>query len=706
MSGAAVDLPAGVRANPRLDTWVRIDADGTFAIRSGKVEIGQGIGAAMLAIAAGELGVSPTALRLLPLDTDAGPDEGVTAGSLSVEQGGAALRMVCAMVRTLFADAAARQFDCTAEDVVFVEGVFRHPDRNAAVRYADLAGAVNLAVSALDLPAPRLRGPAAPDATPRPDLPGKLSGAAYIQDLRLPGMAFGRVLRPAAAWLALDGFDAGAVRAMPGVLAVVQDGGFAGVVADSDAAARAALASAKGSARWRQIAPHPPVDEPAMDWLANLPGETLDVLSDPGPRPGSAQRLTAGYARPYLLHASIGPSCAVADWADGRLTVHTHSQGVFPLRRQLARVFDLAPEAVRVIHAAGAGCYGHNPADDVAFDAALMARAAGRPVMVLWSREDEMSWAPHGAAMRTTLEAGLDESGRISDWRCLIESCPHVARPGSGEGVDLLAAGALARPFARSTLSRPGGADRGADRNAVPLYRVGPREIRHRALAQGPLRSSALRSLGAHGNVFAIESFMDELAAAAGADPLAFRLAHCDDPRATAVLRTAAQAAGWTAGEAGGDGHGRGLAVARYKGSAAYFACVVKVSVDVDVRLTAVHAAVDAGRVIHRDGLENQIEGGIVQAASWTLKERAGWTRNGFAVRGWPDYPILGFAETPPIDVTILPSEAAPLGAGECAAGPVAAAIANAVAHALGVRIRTMPITRDRIMDAIAVGTV
>ncbi|ROU03805.1 molybdopterin cofactor-binding domain-containing protein [Histidinibacterium lentulum] len=692
------ELPSNLKSNPRLDRWIDVAPDGTITIRSGKVELGQGIGAAMLLIAASELRVDPAALTLAPADTARAPAEGFTAGSLSVEHGGAAMRLAVAMARALFMQAAEAALGAPVE---LENGLFSVPGTNRSVGYGDLAAEVDLSVSALDQPIPVLFGEG--DGAPgfrRPDLPAKLSGAAFIQDLRLPGMLFGRVLRPEAPWLRLDGFDEAAVAALPGVVRVVRDGAFAGVVAERDDDARAAIEKARRSARWSRIGTLPTCDE-AQTWLDAPAEEAETLLEDAGEPAETVTRLSSSYARGFLVHAAMGPSCAVAHWTDGRLDLHTHSQGIHPLRKQLATALRIAEDAINAVHVPGAGCYGHNAADDVALDAALLARAVDRPVMVLWSREDEMSWSPHGAAMRVDLAAGLSAEGRITHWDCRIASTPHVARPGSGNGLDLLAARDLETPHPPSTQSNFKVPDRGADRNSVPIYALPQRRVRLNQRPQGPLRSSALRALGAHANVFAVESFMDELAAAAGADPLAFRLAHCEDPRAAAVLKAAASAGGWDPDEPGGEGIGRGLGVARYKNSGAYYAAMVRVEIEESVRVVSIHGAVDAGRVVHRDGLINQVEGGAVQAVSWTLMEEARWTDEGFAVRAWEDYPVLGFRDMPEIVTEVLRSDAPPLGAGECSAGPVAGAIGNAVAHALGVRARRMPITRERVMAAM-----
>lgn len=693
--------PNALRANPRLDRWVEIEPSGKIAIRTGKVELGQGITTVMALIAASELRVPLDVVRMVPTDTLRSPDEGYTAGSLSTEQGAPAMHAACALVRTLFCKAAAEAMGVQAEDLVIDDGIFRREGSNEGLSYWDMASSVDLAVSALDLePATFVSGTEEGAGVDRVDLLPKLTSAAYIQDIRLPGMLFGRVLRGEHPLDRLVSFDREAVAKMDGVVAVVVDGAFAGIVAERDAQAAAAVEAARRSAEWRREGELPDCDE-AQSWMDRLPEREFIVVADENTAAPAIRELTAEYARPYLLHASIGPSCAVAHWQDGKLTLHTHSQGAYPLRTQMARVLGLDEEAVTIFHAHGSGCYGHNAADDVALDAALLARAVEHPVMCLWSRADELSWSPHGAAGRVRLAAGLSDKGDIVSWRHEVWSPPHIARPGSGEGVDLLAASHLAEPHPPSATNGSAGRDRGGDRNAVPLYRLPARGILYHELAQGPVRSSALRSLGAHLNIFAIEGFMDELAAAAGADPVALRLRHCEDRRAAAVIEAAAKSAGWDPDEAGGEGVGRGIAVARYKNSGAFYAVVVRVEVEEKVRLVSVRGAVDAGRVVHRDGLLNQVEGGVIQAASWTLREEVRWDEDGFAVRSWENYPVLSFSETPSVETVVISSQEPSLGVGECATGPTAAAIGNAVAHALGVRVRRMPITPDRLIAAI-----
>jgi CO/xanthine dehydrogenase Mo-binding subunit len=701
MSGAT--LPGSLAANPRLDRWVKFDPDRTVTVYTGKVELGQGIVTAMAQIAAEELDVPLARLAIVAGDTARTPNEGVTSGSQSIEQGGRAMRAACAEVRRLFLEAAAAKLEVRVEDLAVRDGEILVPGTDVRTSYWALAPEVNLARDATGTAAakPPAQRSVAGTSVPRLDLAAKLAGAAYIHDIELPGMLHARVLRPPSYSARLAAFDAQKIRALPGVAAVHVDGSFVGVCAEREEQAVKALEAARAAARWDERASLPEPRE-IRELLPALKSERIVIDSARADEAPAATRHEAVYSRPYIAHASIGPSCAAARFESGKLTLWSHSQGVYPLRAQIAKVLKLPPEAVEVIHRDGAGCYGHNGADDAALDAALLARACGRPVLVQWTREDELACAPYGSAMVVKLSGALDSAGRIVDWKHEVWSHPHSARPTQPEGINLLAAWHLASPHAPSPakdVPLPAG---GGARNAVPPYALANREVVLHVVKEPVLRVSALRSLGAHANVFAVESFMDELAAAAGADPVAFRLAHLEDQRARAVIEAAAHAAGWRAGEASDGARGRGIGYARYKNLSAYCAVVAQIEAAEKIRLKRFVAAVDAGEVINPDGLRNQIEGGIVQAASWTLKEAVRWDRGRVLARSWEDYPILKFDEVPAIEVVLIERpELPPLGSGECAAGPTAAAIANALYHALGVRARDLPLTPERIAQAM-----
>jgi CO/xanthine dehydrogenase Mo-binding subunit len=421
------------------------------------------------------------------------------------------------------------------------------------------------------------------------------------------------------------------------------------------------------------------------------------VIAGEQPHTEAAPTLTALYSRPYIAHASIGPSCALARYADDRLTVITHSQGVYPLRASLCRALNLSPADISILHRPGAGCYGHNGADDVACDAALIAmRRPGRWIRVLWSRADELSASPVGAAMAVKLSASFGEGGRPKNWTVEIWSPTHAQRPGMGSGINLLSARALPGGDPEPVVDVPDASGGGGVRNALALYDLPDQKVIHHFLPDVPVRTSALRGLGAFANVFAIESFIDECAAYLGRDPVEYRLALLSDRRARAVVEACAAMAGWTPGDS------RGIGFSRYKNRAAWCACIAEVTVEEEVRLRRVWCAVDGGLIINPDGARNQIEGGIVQAASWTLKERVPFAGGRIAAQSWADYPILRFSEVPDIEITLIDAPGEPaLGMGEVAHGPVAAAIGNAVARTLGARLRQLPLTRERIMDAL-----
>jgi CO/xanthine dehydrogenase Mo-binding subunit len=516
-------------------------------------------------------------------------------------------------------------------------------------------------------------------------------------------MLHGRIVRPPGYSGRLSALDATEVQAMPGVVAVVRDGNFVGIVAGrEDQVIRAQRRLARIS-QWEERPALPENSDPRylLDCVSS--DEVISEKTGETAASGDLSSLEAEYSRPHIAHASIGPSCAIAQFTDGRYTVWTHSQGIFPLRGDLAQVLAVDEESITVIHAEGAGCYGHNGADDVALDAALLARAVpGRPVRVQWMREDEFAWEPYGSAMVVRMRAALGADGRVADWSHDVWSHGHSTRPGGKGGVNLLAGWHLAQPLPRAVPGNPPLPAGGSHRNAIPIYDFPRQCVTNHLVREAPLRVSALRSLGGHVNVFAVESFMDELAVAAGADPVEFRLRHLKDARARAVIETVADKAGWKPGEKGNGVHGRGIGFSRYKNLGCYVAVIAEVEIENEVRVRRAWAAIDVGEAINPDGIINQTEGGIIQTISWTLKERVDFDRLRVTTRTWEDYPILTFAEAPEIEVTLINRpDQPPLGAGEGAQGPTGAAIGNAIFNALGVRMRDMPFTRDRLVAAM-----
>jgi nicotinate dehydrogenase subunit B len=709
---APANVPFSLRNNRRLEGWLRLEADETVTVFTGKAELGQGILTALAQIAAEELDVGFDKIRMVSADTSRGPDEQYTFGSQSVEQSGGAIRTAGAEARGILLAAATRRFGVSTEELQVKNGTIVAADGRRAT-FWELAkeGAGLLKGDIAFATAPKKPSDYAivGKSINRIDLPGKLTGApSYIQDMRLPGMVFARVVRPPRYGARLLACDQAAVRALPGVITVIRDGNFLAVAAGREEQAIAARNALASVARWSDDA----VALPDMTRLGNelqeLRAETIVVgtAGQSEPVSGQVKRVSAEYARAYVSHAAIGPSCAVAWLKDGRMTVWSHTQGAFPLRGDLAKVLGLQNGEVNVVHMPGAGCYGHNGADDVALDAALVARAIpGAPVKLQWMRDDEFAWSPFGPGMAMKVEAALGSDGKIVDWSYDVWSNSHAMRPGQAGGVNLLAAWDLKTPFVKSPaphIPQPFG---DGDRNAVPSYELPRKEIRNHLLLDAPVRNGSFRTLGSHGNIFAIESFMDELAEAAGSDPLAFRLAHLRDPRAQAVLRAAADKAGWTPGQKGDGRRGRGLAFCRYKSIGMYAAAVVDVEVDRNsgvIKVPRVVMAADIGLVVNPDGAKNQLEGGIVQAVSLALKEQVTFDRRQITSRDWSGYSVLAFPEVPSVEIVLMQRSDPSLGAGEGSLPPTSAALANAFAHATGRRLRELPMTPERVKASLS----
>lgn len=690
----------------RLEAWIRIDANGHITVFTGKAELGQGIRTALTQVAAEELEVEPGAIELITADTGRTPNEGFTAGSMSMPNSGTSIRNAAAQMRRLLVEAAAQTLSVPPDSLTLQGKQIRSGGRSLS--YGEVAAALNLEVP--------LAGDAAlkaPEAlkvigrdVPRVDIPGKVTGApAYIQDMRLPGMLHARVVRPPGYGATLSEVDTSAIEAMPGVVSVLRDGDFLAVIAEREFQAVMAMRALARLARWSTGAELP---EPAEihNVLRGLESEVGTVAEEGNANPSGDTVFAARFTRPYQMHGSIGPSCGIARLEpDGTLTVWSHTQGVYPDRAAIAEMLDMEPARVRVIHVEGSGCYGHNGADDAAADAALIAsrlppaacRPAGRPVRVQWMREQENAWEPFGPAMSITVR-GAVRNGRISDFAFDLWSNIHTTRPG-GAGA-LLAAwqkAAPATPHVPQMQISPSG---NGDRNANPLYTSPNKRILWHFIPDMPLRVSAMRALGAYANVFALESAMDELARLAEADPVAFRLAHLEDERARAVVQMAAERFGWETAKLG-PGSGKGFAFARYKNLAAYLAVAVEVEVERETgrtRLVRAVAAIDSGQAVSPNGIRNQTEGGILQAASWTLYEAVTFDRRQITSVDWSSYPILRFASVPEkVEVHVIDRPGEPfLGTGEAAQGPVAGAI--------GLRLTDLPFTRQGVLAALTAG--
>jgi nicotinate dehydrogenase subunit B len=708
--GASVKLPGSLAGNKMLNAWVAITGDGNAVVHTGKVELGQGILTALAQIAAEELDLPLDRVTIYSADTAQSPNEGQTAGSQSIENSGTALRYACAEACGIMVDFAAGKLGITADALTVKDGVVSTAD-GRKLGYEDIIQAVNFNREATGKvqPKPTSAYKIVGQSAPRRDIPGKVTGRiSYVQDVYETGMVHGRVVRPPRYGSTLESVDAAAIEKMPGVIKVVRDGSFLGVVAEREEQAVWAREALAKAAKWK-LGPELPDPANIFAHLKSLPSKdsVIGVKQAPAMASASTRSLEATYTKPYLAHASIGPSCAMATFLNNRMIVWTHSQGVYPLRAELVKALKMPAKDIRCIHVEGSGCYGQNGADDVALDAALLARAVpDKPVRLQWMRDDEFAWEPYGAAMSMSVKASLDADGKIADWQYELWSNTHSMRPESTSGTNVLAAWYMAEPQPHGEphgIPQPAG---GGDRNAVPLYDFPNQKIVHHFIPDMPIRVSALRTLGAYANVFAVESFMDEMAALAKADPVAFRLAHLKDPRAKAVIEKVAAMANWKPGDAGSLSRGRGFAFAKYKNLATYVAMVADVEVDRasgKVRVPQVWAAADSGLIVNPDGLRNQIEGGIVQSTSWTLYEHVRFDKSGIKSVDWQTYPILRMPDVPKVTVELINRPDQPSkGAGEASQGPAVAAIANAFAHASGKRLRDLPLDAERVKAALA----
>jgi nicotinate dehydrogenase subunit B len=691
----------------RLDDWLAIEIDGTVTAFSGKVELGTGVRTALAQIVAEELEVPLERVKMVMGDTARTPDEGYTAGSMTISSSGTALRQAAAEAKKILIALAAEKLDTGLDELTVQEGtviVIRHPEHKAT--YSELMGGRLFNHEVTDqvpLKKPddyRIVG----TSTPREDIPGKVTGQpCFIQDLRVPGMLHARLVRPPSVGAKLVSLNDTLIRELPGLVKVVQRGNFIGVVAEREE--QAIQAAKQLEVKWQE-SPTLPRMEDLYSYLRSQPTDD-SILIDEGnvetALTHAPRMLQATYFQPYHAHASIGPSCAIADAKGDQVTVWASTAGPYPLAGALAELLDLPAENIHMIHMEGAGSYGQNGADDAAADAVILSREVGQPVRVQWSREDEFIWEPKAPAMVMEVAGGINAHGDVLAWDYHVWSPSHVARARfAGQLVTAQLLSGQPAPQARFSF--------GAERNAPTNYSFPVQRVTVHYLSDSPLRASSFRSLGGAENTFANESFMDELAAAAGVDAIEYRLRYLADPRTQEVLKAAASRAGWDTRPAplateGDLVEGRGVAFARYENDQAIVACIAHVQVSKSsgtVEVKHILVAHDCGLIINPDGLRNQIEGNVIQSLSRALKEEVKFDEWRVTSRDWDTYPILTFSEVPEVDIILInrPDQPA-VGAGEPSSVTTAAAVANAIFDATGARIRQIPFTPDRIRAAL-----
>jgi nicotinate dehydrogenase subunit B len=706
-------LAQGIRTKPvaltEVDSFLAIDPKGMVTLYSGKVDLGTGVATALPQIVAEELDVPLRMIRLVQGDTQLTPDQGTTWGSLSIQVGGMQLRNAAAAAKAVLLEEAAKRLGARKEDLKVTDGVVSAG--NKRVNYGELIGNKSFALK-LDHTKPaagkdpkdyKLVG----TPVPRVDIPDKVTGAfTYMQDFRVPGMLHGRVVRPPAFGARLESVDEGSIKDIAGVLKIVRQGNFLGVVAQSEWGAIKGARELKATWSKSEMLPDPTklwdevrATKVAKEEVTSTAGDAEAALRQDG-----AKVLRATYDFAIHTHGSIGPSCAVAEFKDGKLTSWSASQATHNLRKQLAKMFEMPVENVRCLYVEGSGCYGRNGHEDAAADAALLAKEAGRPVRVQWSRADEHGWDPKGPPTLIDLRAAMDEAGSVKAWQSEFFIPQQTA---GGFNVPLVAATLAGLPADDHTA--PGNI---FQNSAIPYKFANVKTVCHR-LEKTPFRPSWIRTPGRMQNTYANECFVDELAAAANADPLEFRLKYLDpaDKRGIEVLNRVAALAKWDKrsspkrDQSGEMMTGRGITYCKYELARTYVAAVAEVEVrrsTGEIRVAKVFLAHDCGQIINPDGLRNQLDGNVIQTISRTLIEELKYDRAMVTSLDWESYPILRFPQVPEIvyDLIDRPNEK-PWGAGEPAAAVIPSAISNAVFDAIGVRMRSVPFTPDKVKAAM-----
>jgi nicotinate dehydrogenase subunit B len=705
-----------------LDSWMAISKDGTVTVFTGKVELGTGVVTALAQIVAEELDVSFNKVYMDSGDTDKAVDQGVTAAARTVERGGVQLRQASAAARQELLKLASTRLDSPVDMLTVTDGlvsVVGNPSKKIA--YGDLLGGkrFNIKITAAGVGWDMKVAPEVPaknpkdykivgKSIPRVDLPGKFTGEfVYSQDASVPGMLHGRVVRPATSLSAPASIDESSIQNIPGVVKIVREGTFVGVVAETEWAAIQAAQALKVT--W---------SEPTLkmmsgptevfDYLKNTKSFKDNVVTNRGNLDTAfsqaQKKYEATYYFPFQLHGMMGPPCAVADVRGDKATIWTGTQGPFRTRDSIARMLNIPPKNVHLLYREGSGSYGRLESDDVAEDAALMSRAVGKPVRVQWMRADEHAWDPKGPAQLTTIRAGVDAQGKVIAWDFMDRSFPWS----ESDANPLLASSQIGlKPSGAGFLNGTGG---GGQIYTFENQKVLAADIPWVQQGQWPLRTSNLRAPGDLARVFASESTIDEIASDQHVDPVQFRLRYLtSDKRISEILVATAKQAGWTdhlspAPPSTGDkASGRGVAVANRANTMT--AAVAEIEVDKttgDVTVKKITLGHDCGLIVNPDGLKNQIEGNVLQAVSRALMEEVKFDSTGQKNLDWDSYPVIRFQQIPDVEIVLKDRpDMQPLGGGEPSIVPVTAAIANAIFDATGARMRQVPFTPERVLSAV-----
>jgi CO/xanthine dehydrogenase Mo-binding subunit len=707
--GAAAQRPLAITA---VDAFLSIDNRGRVTLYSGKVDIGTGVRTALAQICAEELDVPFSSVTVVEGDTALTPDQGKTWGSLTIQAGGMQIRNAAATARGALLEQASQRLGVKPDELTVADGVIRAGNRR--VSYGELIGGRMFSITLDHAKPARAKDPKdykiVGKPVPRGDIPAKVTGRfPYINNFRVAGMLHGRVVRPPSAGARLESVDEGSIKNIAGIVQVVREGNFLGVVAQNEWAAVKASRELKATwSKWEglpeqaRLFEHVRASKVFRDETTGNVGNTAEAMGKEG-----AKKLAASYDFAIHTHGSQGPSCAVAEFRDGKLTSWSASQATHDLRKQLAEMFALSVDNVRCIYLEGSGCYGRNGHEDAAADAAMLAKAVGRPVRVQWSRADEHGWDPKGPPTLVDLRAALDGSGNVTAWESEFFIPQQTDKSFMVPLISATLAGLPAKPD-----TAPGNIFQNSN---IPYKFANIKAVCHR-LETTPFRPSWIRTPGRMQNTYANECFMDELAAVANADPIDFRLKYIDpaDTRGIETLNRVATLAKWSKrpspqrDTSGNVVRGRGVSYVKYELTRTYIAVVAEVEVDRaagTIKVPKVYVAHDCGQIINPDGLRNQIDGNVIQMVSRTLIEELKFDRSHVTSLDWRSYPVVSFLDVPEIVIDLIDRPTMPpWGAGEPAAAVVPSAISNAVFDATGIRLRSVPYTPDKVKAAMRSG--
>jgi len=690
-------------ATDEVEGFISVNSNGTVTIFSGKVDLGTGIRTAMTQIAAEELDVAFSKINVIEGDTLNTPDQGPTFGSLSIQNGGMQIRVACATAREALKAQAAKQWGVTPAEIETKDGACNFQGKS--ITYVELVSQQPLNMKSD--PKVAIKSPAnysvVGKSIPRLDIPAKLTGEfTYIHDFKLPGMLHARVVRPPALHASLISFDDSHVKTIPGFVQIVRDGNFLAVVCTDEWAA--IKGSKKLKAKWSDWKGLPEQKE-LWNYVRNSKVANVEQLQKVGDvtqiSTDGTKTIQSTYDFAVHTHGSIGPSCAVASWENGQVTCWNASQQTHLLRKQLAQMLKLTDDKVRCVYLDGAGCYGRNGHEDAAADAVLVSKHVGKPVRVQWSRADEHGWDPKGPPSLYDFKGSVDKDGKVISW----ESDAYMAERPKQISVTLLAADLADLP---REVPHPGNIQNSfAIQYKLPNIRATAHYVENT-----PFRPGWIRTPGRMQNTYGNECFIDELAVQAKADPFEFRLKYLEDPRGAECIQRAMKLANWKSApshsqtnRSGDILKGRGVSYIKYELVRTYIAVVADIELNIKtgfVKVNKFYVSHDCGQIINPDGLRNQIDGNIIQTVSRTLMEEVKFNRSAVTSVDWISYPILKFPHVPSVEIDLIdrPTEK-PWGAGEPAAAVVPSAIANAIYDAAGIRMRSVPITPEKVLLAL-----